>query len=99
METCVDSAGNVTTVCCRPLSEEELLYEEAEVNDLLAESGVPARPRGRIWLLRPPEGFTSLAAVLGHLLAAADKHGVRQACCSEFVQLSHAELRHLFQLS
>ncbi|WP_326561776.1 DUF5956 family protein [Micromonospora sp. NBC_01796] len=48
-------------------SEEELAVVERDLDSLLAQSGVAGRPRGRIWLLKPPPGFDSVDAFLQHV--------------------------------
>lgn len=40
---------------------------EAEYNRTLAAYGVPPRPGGRIWVLRPPVGYASLDDVLADM--------------------------------
>ncbi|MEV4627671.1 DUF5956 family protein [Micromonospora sp. NPDC049523] len=48
-------------------SEEELAVVERDLDSLLAQSGVTGRPRGRLWLLKPPPGFDSVDAFLQHV--------------------------------
>ncbi|PZG13099.1 hypothetical protein C1I95_24380 [Micromonospora craterilacus] len=54
------------------------LIEEVEndIDALLAKAGILDRPRGRIWLLKPPAGFASLDAFLQHVGHQADAAGI-----------------------
>ncbi|WNI18146.1 DUF5956 family protein [Actinacidiphila sp. ITFR-21] len=87
VETRTDAAGRITGVRCDPLSPDDLAVLESDANADLAAVGVPARPAGRVWLLRPPSGFDDLDAVLDHLCEAADRRGVEQRLSAAFVDL------------
>lgn len=52
-----------------PWSAAEYAEIEDETNRTLAALGLPPRPAGRIWLLRPPAGYATLQAALDHLWA------------------------------
>ena len=41
---------------------------ETDYNRLLEECGFPPRPFGRVWLLRPPQGWASVDALLGQVV-------------------------------
>lgn len=57
IDTALDAGGQVTTVECRPLSEEELEVQERDAAADLAAAGIPPRPRGRLWLVCPVGDF------------------------------------------
>lgn len=73
-------------------------YAEMEMsaNLLLAECGIPPRPAGRIWLLRPPPSSPSLQDVLDELTDDADSAGLRLMASPEFVSLVSEGLRRRF---
>ncbi|QWC85225.1 hypothetical protein KLP28_00010 [Nocardioidaceae bacterium] len=54
-------------------------YAEVEwsANSSLAELGLPARPAGHIWLLRPPAAYADLDAALSAINRMADEGDVR----------------------
>ncbi|GGO99259.1 hypothetical protein GCM10012280_65310 [Wenjunlia tyrosinilytica] len=52
----------------RPATAAELQYEEDDVNADLDLNGVPPRPDGRLWLLRPFGGFATVEDIKTHLL-------------------------------
>ena len=69
---------------------------ERSANLLLAECGVPPRPAGRIWLLRPPSSSPSLDDVLDGLSSDAEAAGLRVMASPEFVALVRDGLRVRF---
>ncbi|MFE7093244.1 DUF5956 family protein [Streptomyces erythrochromogenes] len=71
VDTALDGHGHITGVECAPLPEPDLQGLDREADAALAALGLPPRPRGRIWLLRPVGPFTTVAAVLDHLDALA----------------------------
>ncbi|MCE7082642.1 DUF5956 family protein [Streptomyces sp. ST2-7A] len=91
-ETRTDATGRITDARCVPMGEEERRREEAEVNALLAEAGVPPRPPGRIWLLRPVGDHPGVEAMVEHVLALARPQGLDHLCPG-LVDLWAAELR------
>lgn len=46
------------------------------------------RPRGRLWLLRPPPGFADLQGFLTDLGRRADAAGIDAACTSQYVRFT-----------
>lgn len=61
---------------------------ERDVAALLRDAGVPARPPGRLWLLRPPPGRGDLDEAVDRLAAGAEAAGVPLMCCAELVAWS-----------
>lgn len=92
VETLLDGHGHITGVECAPLPEADLRDLDTESDTALAGLGLPPRPRGRLWLLRPPGAFPNVAAVLEHLEAKAAERGVEPALSREFLDLAAAEL-------
>ncbi len=76
-----------------PWSAWDHVEGERDVNELLVESGVPPRPAGRVWLLRPPPGWPDLDTVLRSVTGAADAAGVEGACSPPFVAVTVEVLR------
>jgi hypothetical protein len=60
---------------------------EADEVTTLAEAGIDAPPRGRLWLLRPPPGFESVGDVLAAADALADRRDVAPGCSREYVDV------------
>ncbi|MGH3412056.1 MAG: DUF5956 family protein [Marmoricola sp.] len=69
---------------------------EQSMNSLLAECGLPARPAGRIWLLRPPARSAPSANVLDRLLTSAKAADLAVIASAAFVERVADELEHLF---
>ncbi|WP_046777825.1 DUF5956 family protein [Streptomyces yangpuensis] len=67
VDTALDGHGHITGVECAPLPEPDLRGLDREADEALAALGLPPRPRGRLWLLRPVGPFPTVAAVLAHL--------------------------------
>lgn len=63
---------------------------ERDVNALLADAGVPARPPGRLWLLRPPPGMRDLDEAVDRLASGAESAGVPVMCCAALATWSAA---------
>ena len=72
---------------------------EADVNRLLAECGLPPRPFGRLWLLRPPPGFATLDDALHHLTVRALADGEDLMASAGFVRAVGREVARLFARS
>jgi hypothetical protein len=53
----------------QPWTAADYFEIEDDYNGLLERYGLPPRPGGRIWVLRPPEGFETLDAVLADIWA------------------------------
>ncbi|WP_434742062.1 DUF5956 family protein [Micromonospora sp. SH-82] len=66
------------------------LVEEVEndIDALLAEAGILDRPRGRIWLLKPPAGFASLEAFLQHVGHQVDAAGINGELTEAYVAVT-----------
>ncbi|MFZ2015826.1 MAG: DUF5956 family protein [Nocardioides sp.] len=79
-----------------PWSTADYFELEADANRLLADCGLPPRPPGRLWLLKPPEGFVSLDATLGRLLKSAEDSGLLVTADRAFVQQVLRDLDGLF---
>ncbi|WP_412077525.1 DUF5956 family protein [Streptomyces xanthophaeus] len=95
VETGLDGHGHITGVECAPLSEADVDLLDVEADGILAELGVPPRPRGRLWLLRPVGAFPTVDAVLGHLRAVAAGRGVEERPSADFLALARTELAAL----
>ncbi|SCL44667.1 hypothetical protein GA0070604_0527 [Micromonospora eburnea] len=68
---------------------------ENDNDALLADAGITGRPRGRLWLLKPPPGFTSVDDFLAELGRRADTAGIDGACSPEYVRLTRNVLREM----
>jgi hypothetical protein len=79
-----------------PWSTVDYFEMESDANGTLAECGLPSRPPGRLWLLKPPPGQPSLEHTLGTLLASAEGAGVQVRSTREFVELAQRELSAMF---
>ncbi len=80
----------------RPWSFFEHFDFEEDTNRLLAECGVSARPTGRLWLLRPPDGYEAVAQVLGFLFDSAVVDGLDATASSAMVLHVVTDLGTLF---
>ncbi|GIJ29116.1 hypothetical protein Vqi01_42780 [Micromonospora qiuiae] len=54
----------------------------------LARVGITGRPRGRLWLLKPPRGHGSIDAVLDHVWQHAQQQGIDVTMSEPFVELT-----------
>ncbi|GAB3231901.1 DUF5956 family protein [Micromonospora halotolerans] len=68
---------------------------ENDNDALLAETGVTGRPRGRLWLLKPPPGFDSVDDFLAELGRRADAAGIDGACSPQYVRFTTELLAEL----
>ncbi|MEH0826287.1 MULTISPECIES: DUF5956 family protein [unclassified Micromonospora] len=76
------------------LASRESRDEVENDNDaLLADSGVAGRPRGRLWLLKPPPGFASVDGFLADLGRRTDAARIGGACSPEYVRFTADLLR------
>lgn len=80
-----------------PWSTWDYAWIEADANELLASCGLPPRPFGRLWLLRPPPGFGSIDEVLDHLSDHAVASGEEITVTPGFVRVVADEVRRLFR--
>ena len=73
-------------------------YFEVEANeqDVIRSYGLPPRPPGRVWLLRPPPAVGSLDQTLQRLSDAARSAGVVADVTAEFLDHTVRTLRALF---
>ncbi|MGH8921522.1 MAG: DUF5956 family protein [Actinomycetes bacterium] len=99
VETRMDGHGTVTDVECAPLSAADLHGMDAEADATLSGLGLPPRPAGRLWLLRPVGPFADVAAVLAHLYAVAGERAVEPAATRPFMELVRDELTALLDAS
>ncbi|RNH92875.1 hypothetical protein EEZ25_33540 [Micromonospora aurantiaca] len=59
----------------------------------LARIGITDRPRGRLWLLKPPSGYDSVDAVLDEVRRRAEGQGIDAEMSEAFVQLTARTVR------
>ncbi|MGW7098331.1 DUF5956 family protein [Streptomyces sp. NPDC054838] len=96
VESRLDGHGHVVEVEAAPLPEPDVDLLEAEAAEVIAALGLPPRPHGRVWLLRPVGPFDSVAAVLDHLGELAAARGVDLGHPSpELLDLARTELAAL----
>jgi len=69
---------------------------EADANAFLAECGLPPRPAGRVWLLKPPPGFASVDDALRRLQRSAKEAGLHVMADRAFVRQVSRDLDGLF---
>lgn len=70
---------------------------EASDQDFIQSVGLPPRPCGRVWLLRPPPGVSDLDRTLQLLTDAAQSAGVTIDLTREFFDHTVGTLRVLFE--
>lgn len=70
--------------------------EEAYMNELLADCGVAPRPAGRLWLLRPPSGYSTLSALLRPIVESAEEVGIRVVPGRAYFEHVHDALDGVF---
>ena len=80
-------------------SEEELVVVERDLDSLLAHSGVTDRPRGRLWLIKPPPGFSSVDAFLQHVGQRIEDAAIPASSSVEFVQITTETLEEALGIS
>jgi Family of unknown function (DUF5956) len=79
-----------------PWSTADYFEMEADANSMLAACGLPSRPPGRFWLLKPPSAQPSLELVLDHLLISAERTGLQMLATGQFVEHVRKDLGVLF---
>ncbi len=79
-----------------PWSAWDHVETERDTNDLLIEAGIPARPFGRLWLLKPPPPFKHLDDAIEAITAGAEADEVPLICCTELVTWTHATVARWF---
>jgi len=70
---------------------------ERDANADLRRAGLPPRPANRLWLVRLPDGFTTLDDLLYELIAAAEQRGVEPRATPEFASAVQDRLRQLIK--
>ncbi|MFG2991014.1 DUF5956 family protein [Streptomyces sp. NPDC048257] len=95
VDTSLDGHGHITGVECAPLAEPDLRDLDREADEALAELGLPPRPRGRLWLLRPVGPFTTVGAFLEHLDALAESRAVEPRPSAAYLALARSVLAEL----
>ncbi len=88
------SAG--TTYSREPSTAWERESVEADMDHDLARLAMRGRPRGRLWLLRPPPGLRTLEDTLDEIYQAADERGIDPGLNPLFVAFASHRLRELF---
>lgn len=68
------------------ISHESQANEEDDIDNLLARANVVGRPRGRLWLLKPPPGFVSVDDALDELGRQAAADGIATECSRSYVK-------------
>lgn len=86
-------AGPVERV---PWTAADYADDEAGTNRFLTELGLPPRPAGRIWVLRPPTAYPTLDAVLGDLWDGWIAAGEEPMATREFVTYVAGRMHELF---
>ncbi|GGO78238.1 DUF5956 family protein [Nocardioides deserti] len=79
-----------------PWAAADYFEVEQDHNHVLAECGLPPRPAGRLWLLRPPVIASSLDAVLDDLLQHARTSGLPAVATAELVDATKQRLDEMF---
>ncbi|MFC9694768.1 DUF5956 family protein [Kribbella sp. NPDC056951] len=83
-----------------PWSDELHAEVEADHNELLAQAGIPARPVGRLWLLKAPSKLASVQKVLELVLEPSLQPGspLLPSCNAEFVRHTQQTVSALFEV-
>ncbi len=79
-----------------PWTAAEYADIENDTDTLLTELGLPPRPAGRIWLLRPPGTHATAQAVLDDVWAGWLASGGPATATPEFVEYTDSRLRGMF---
>lgn len=78
-----------------PWSAADYAEAEADASALLRACGLPPRPAGRVWLLRPLAGLARVADVLAVLTQSAEAAGIAVAASEAFAAHVQRELEVL----
>lgn len=70
---------------------------EASEQEVIRSYGLPPRPPGRVWLLRPPPGVSDLDRAIHLLTDSARSAGVATEVTLEFFDHTARTLRALFE--
>jgi hypothetical protein len=76
---------NVESRRITPWTSDDIRSAEEDVNQLLLDAGVPARPPGRSWFLQVSAPIGNLDEFLLNAISAAETHNIAAACTREFV--------------
>jgi hypothetical protein len=79
-----------------PWTTADYADNENDTNTFLAELGLPARPAGRIWLLRAPEPYGTAQDVLDDIWVGWQASGGPAMATPAFVQYAHSRLHEIF---
>jgi Family of unknown function (DUF5956) len=82
------TTGRVRAHHTVPVSPAARAEAEDDVDALLAEAGITGRPRGRLWLLKPPPGYASVDAVLDEVGRRAAAAGLGGELTAAYVRLT-----------
>lgn len=80
-----------------PWGTADYLETEADEQSFLQGLGLPRRPPGRVWLLRPPPGCADLDETLQLVTDSARSAGVETEITREFLDHTGRTLRALFE--
>ena len=79
-----------------PWSTADYARHEKDTNRLLAELGLPARPAGRIWVLRAPEPYATPQDILDEIWAGWQASGGPAMATPRFVEYAQDRVREIF---
>ena len=79
-----------------PWTTADYADNENDTNAFLAELGLPARPAGRIWLLRPREPYGTAQDVLDDIWLGWQASGGPAMATPQFVEYAHSRLHEIF---
>jgi hypothetical protein len=80
-----------------PWSAWDYVEHERGINELLAASGVPPRPAGRLWLLRTPEALRDLDSAIDSLAASAVRAEIALCCSRALVEFVERTIEDWFE--
>ncbi len=79
-----------------PWSTWDYFEFEDDYNQYINDCGLPPRPPGRLWLLRPPPGFASLNDTLQHFSDTATAAGLFLEAQPAYAERVSREIANLF---
>ncbi|MGC4748136.1 DUF5956 family protein [Micromonospora sp. DT201] len=93
-DTCYEQDPKTHTV----LPTQTRVAGPAEIDEdhdwTLARVGITGRPRGRLWLLKPPHGYDSVDALLDEVWQRAQQQGIEATMNEPFVELTARTVRN-----